>query len=150
MPAASSPQPGALLDTWGRSNRKHPARSCAECGTEFLPPRASSAYCSTLCARKKNGGQNIQPETWWVNGRGYIEGRVLTAQGQRRVKQHRFVMECALGRRLRPHEDVHHVNGNKIDNRIDNLELLSHAKHSAITNAERWAKAALAKAGGAA
>jgi hypothetical protein len=140
MPRANVVSQG-LTDTWGRRNRLHADKVCGECGAVFRPKRGSSSYCSRPCARKKNGGQNAKIESWWLNGRGYIEGRIWTAQGHRKVKQHRFIMECSIGRLLRAEEDVHHINGNKTDNRLSNLELLSHGAHSQITNAERWSRA---------
>lgn len=126
-----------MKDTLGRENRKHADKKCGECGASFHPRRASSTFCSRPCQWKNNGGHNWKPETWWVNRKGYIEGRIWEGENQRSVKLYRLLMERKIGRRLAPSEDVHHKNGIKADNRLENLELLTHKAHTILTNSER-------------
>jgi hypothetical protein len=57
-------------------------------------------------------------------------------------KQHRVVMEELLGRALSPHENVHHTNGVRHDNRPENLELWVTSQPSGQRPADlvEWAK----------
>lgn len=74
-------------------------------------------YCDEhfgMSARKR------EPSSRYKDTGGYIslklaDGRVLP--------EHRAVMEGHLGRRLVPGETVHHINGVRDDNRLENLEL---------------------------
>lgn len=62
--------------------------------------------------------------------------------------EHRRVIEAAIGRRLRSDEIVHHVNGDKFDNRLENLKVMTRAEHVAEhkEDMQRGRRAARAKA----
>lgn len=48
----------------------------------------------------------------------------------RRMDEHRFLMEQAIGRKLGRFEFVHHINGDKRDNRMENLVVVSPKQHA--------------------
>ena len=52
------------------------------------------------------------------------------------VMEHRYVMEQKLGFVLPKEFDVHHINGDKTDNRIENLVVLTHGAHTILHNKE--------------
>lgn len=46
--------------------------------------------------------------------------------------QHVLVVEASIGRKMLPNEVVHHINGMKADNRIENLLVCSRQKHMKV------------------
>ena len=66
---------------------------------------------------------------WRINSDGYAEFTRGEFQG---VKVHRFVVEAHIGRKLSSDECVHHIDGNKLNNDITNLEILTFKEHARI------------------
>lgn len=52
------------------------------------------------------------------------------------IKEHRYVMEQHLGRKLLRTEEVHHRDGNKFNNEVENLQIMSKSEHSKL----HWSK----------
>lgn len=105
--------------------RKHPDRICEQCGKTFRSKSTKNAsrFCSRECYRA-SGGQTLKPDGYAVV---YVPGEP-GAYPSGQMLEHRYVMQQHLGRPLEPHETVHHINGDRADNRIENLQLRS-GKH---------------------
>ena len=74
----------------------------------------------------------------------YHKGYIITWNGYKKVKapvdhpykdgkgyimEHRLVIEKAINRYLEPYEEVHHINYDKLDNRLENLMVLTRTEH---------------------
>src|SRR4051812_17024769 len=92
---------------------QHRKNVCPKCER----PKTRYALLCHRCARRTDPSN---PQ-WYKNKKGYI----VAAVGRSEVRQHRFVMEKILGRKLFTKESVHHKNGIRDDNRPENLELWS-------------------------
>lgn len=72
----------------------------------------------------------------YLDHRGY---KVFYLYGQE-IKEHRLIFEQYLGRELQRSEVVHHINGNRCDNRLENLKLMTLGEHTKLHHIERSKK----------
>ena len=59
----------------------------------------------------------------------YNENKLIASEV---VLVYRYIMACKYGRKLRSDEVVHHIDGNKLNNDVSNLEVLSRSEHNGI------------------
>lgn len=128
-----------------RPLRSHPGALDIACSfPECVGPMKARGLCTAHYAQQRRG-QDLRPlrsPEWHTDARsGYVEMQTTINGKPKRLYQHRQVMAEAIGRDLLPHENVHHKNGDKTDNRIENLELWSTSQPSGqrICDKIRWA-----------
>ena len=70
-----------------------------------------------------------------IDSKGYL---AITAGPHRGKRVHTLVAEAMLGRKLRPDEEVHHKDSNKLNPDWRNLEVLGKSEHGAVSARQAW------------
>ncbi len=123
---------GALVSVRGDALRRGQTRSCGCLARELASIRMASI--DPMFGEKNPRWRGGRKKT----GGGYISVLMTDRPERGYVLEHRLVMSKALGRPLRSDEVVHHRNGIKDDNRLENLELLLNNEHSTLEWKKRW------------
>ena len=119
-------------------------RKCTQCHAEVsvmksLATKSKVIFCDAGCR-----------SAYWASHKSSTTyGYVKVWHEGRRTMEHTLVMERHLGRRLSRNENVHHLNGIRSDNRIENLELWTTKQPPGQRVADRleWANEVLGEYG---
>jgi uncharacterized protein (DUF1330 family) len=112
---------------------------CRECGNQFFADedtirKGLGFCCSYSCGQKIRRliyrNAKIKHVGYFIRKK--LDYKNPTISGY--IREHRLIMERHLGRLLTKNEVVHHINGNRSDNRLENLQVMTRSEHNIIHN----------------
>ena len=129
---------GLYKRRYGKSWRLYYGRKCNRCFKPFFADKCSAdtnkkfgRYCSRKCsAGKGKSHSNWKGGSQIYGGYKYLWNPSHPNSNKRHyVAEHILVMTTKIGRPLKKGETIHHKDGNKLNNKISNLELLTRSEH---------------------
>ena len=147
---------GKLHPRYKHGESKGSKTICILCDKEFIRKSHKQKYCSQKCQLRyeyknglrdkfeitKNANEEVRTKslekfktnpTTYISKRGYKE---IYIPGKGHKKYHHYVWEQS-GRKIPEGFCLHHINKNKLDNRLKNLIMLTHKDHHKLHDAER-------------
>lgn len=123
-------------DIFKENNRWYCNCTC-DCGLKkkirryLLSINRNTKSCGCLFQKHIKNQKTMEESGSWKGGRhinkeGYVyiyKPKHPKSKSNGYILEHRFIMEEIIGRELLSNENVHHINGDKSDNRVENLEL---------------------------
>lgn len=120
---------------------------CKKCGSTYklitYPGAKFCGYCMRCMYKLRDGAKYKGDETGkYIDKDGYV---VLKGKPYREhpnynnagVLEHHYVMSQKIGRGIAPNEVVHHIDGNKRNNDISNLQLMTAEEHAKLHSQEK-------------
>lgn len=103
---------------WNKGNQQRYDFICAGCKCSFQSKLKEAKFCSHQCYTKSISGSKS------IHWRGGVRTtyRMIRINGNQ-IREHRYIMAQHLNRKLKRRETVHHIDGNGLNNSLDNLHL---------------------------
>ena len=108
---------------------RHKSQICSVDGCEN--PTLAKGLCGNHYALMRRNGEPIKTKIF--KGEYIKDGYKYVYTSKRHYEpEHRVVMERFLQRKLKPNEQIHHIDGNKLNNSPSNLRIVTRSEHMSI------------------